>query len=592
MAKPINSTQRTLCRFGCGRASAPGRTRNGNEYDTCCRTCATSVNMSHDYQCSLRHSGCITEQQCGYSITKIGRNVELQVNGEGFFLDWEIFVSQNIEQAMSMKIVSRLKQQLIALGIEHDDWRSHEPILNIIDPDLFVLKIYDKDRYWLSDRHKAKVMEEDEDHLPNDPQNDWNQLQKLDAKGYFIRRRYQWLATQFRETEEGNIEIITPIHNLTPRMEYAEMYHGIEHVFEKMLPLFNRYPAFRERKNKEFQVIVKAQRYEVEDMSGYSGHWHQEGLTENIIIGGLYYFEKDLWLKGGNLQFKNKRWPDEEEMGWNFEDEEEEPPPIEHEVKVDEGTVIVFDNVQLVHRVRMLKNKASDQIKRHRSFLAFFIVDPGNPIESTRKHPSLMRDVFVQKLLKYTPIESADIVSMICDFASCGYTLEEAKQIRDVNIEFKKNPLTRGNLAYCHHGNYGENFWFSHGKVYPNKPYECIYNSENSGSSGSGLRTTNVSAAMVIRHLLEQPLLSDETKSLTFQQKGDLMRGIKRLNLKHEKCQSLKAMLGWINVYQWARDFKLEKVEDSTQVKMYNLMLTCIRQPEARVTILIPRKPQ
>ena len=148
MAKPVNSTRKTLCRFGCGRATAPGRTRNGNEYDTCCRTCATSVNMSHDYQCSLRHSGCITEQECGYSITKIGRNVELQVNGEGFFLDWEIFVSQNIEQAMNMKIVSRLKQQLIALGIERDDWRTHEPILNIIDPDLFVLKIYDKDRYW------------------------------------------------------------------------------------------------------------------------------------------------------------------------------------------------------------------------------------------------------------------------------------------------------------------------------------------------------------------------------------------------------------------------------------------------------------
>jgi hypothetical protein len=76
-----------------------------------------------------------------------------------------------------------------------------------------------------------------------------------------------------------------------------------------MLPLFNKVPAFRDRKERGFQVVVKAQRYEVEKMSGYSGHWHREGLTENIIIAGIWYFEKNFRLSGGNLRFRNTVGP-------------------------------------------------------------------------------------------------------------------------------------------------------------------------------------------------------------------------------------------------------------------------------------------
>ena len=40
-------------------------------------------------------------------------------------------------------------------------------------------------------------------------------------------------------------------------------------------------------------------------MSGYSGHWHQEGLTENIVLAGIYYYEVNDGLIGGNLRFRN-----------------------------------------------------------------------------------------------------------------------------------------------------------------------------------------------------------------------------------------------------------------------------------------------
>ena len=220
-------------------------------------------------------------------------------------MKWEIYVSHDIERTMNMELVSRLKEELIALGKERADWRKGEPIQNIIDPDLYVLKIYEKDRYWLSAKHKQQFMD-DQGCCDEEAELRWKTMGQNDERGYWIRRRYQWLATQFVENGDGHIHIVSPIHNVSPRSEFEGMHNGIEHVFEKMLPLFNRFPVFQQRQSNEFQVIVKAQRYEVEDMSGYNGHWHQEGLTENIIIGGLYYFEKDADLKGGNLRFRNK----------------------------------------------------------------------------------------------------------------------------------------------------------------------------------------------------------------------------------------------------------------------------------------------
>ena len=62
------------------------------------------------------------------------------------------------------------------------------------------------------------------------------------------------------EQGRGTISIVSPIHNLAGS-ENCNVYSGIEYVFERMLPLFNKFKTFRERENNSFQVIVKAQRY-------------------------------------------------------------------------------------------------------------------------------------------------------------------------------------------------------------------------------------------------------------------------------------------------------------------------------------------
>ena len=47
-----------LCKFGCNNVAAPGFTRNGNPYDTCCKSCAKALGTprSHDYHCMQQKS--------------------------------------------------------------------------------------------------------------------------------------------------------------------------------------------------------------------------------------------------------------------------------------------------------------------------------------------------------------------------------------------------------------------------------------------------------------------------------------------------------------------------------------------------------
>mmetsp|Transcript_23008 Transcript_23008/g.52767 ORF Transcript_23008/g.52767 Transcript_23008/m.52767 type:complete len:679 (+) Transcript_23008:55-2091(+) len=59
------SIQEGFCRSGCGRAVAPGTTKAGNPFTTCCRGCA--LGFGHD-----RHCGVIDEAKIGDGLCKYG----------------------------------------------------------------------------------------------------------------------------------------------------------------------------------------------------------------------------------------------------------------------------------------------------------------------------------------------------------------------------------------------------------------------------------------------------------------------------------------------------------------------------------------
>lgn len=102
----------------------------------------------------------------------------------------------------------------------------------------------------------------------------------------------------------------------------------------------------------------------------YSGRWHTEGHTENIVAVGVYYLHIDDQLEGGTLKFRPKNGPSE-----TYNDIE-----INHEVtSVQSGTAVVFSN-SIPHRFRQIRN-LTEVDGRRRTFLNFFIVDPDQPIE-------------------------------------------------------------------------------------------------------------------------------------------------------------------------------------------------------------------
>eukprot|EP01112_Ceratiomyxa_fruticulosa_P019617 TRINITY_DN6463_c0_g1_i2.p1 TRINITY_DN6463_c0_g1~~TRINITY_DN6463_c0_g1_i2.p1 ORF type:complete len:169 (+),score=41.43 TRINITY_DN6463_c0_g1_i2:144-650(+) len=46
-------------------------------------------------------------------------------------------------------------------------------------------------------------------------------------------------------------------------------------------------------KQNNLQVVIKAQSYNMLEHQGYSGRWHVEGATENVVAVGVYYTQID-----------------------------------------------------------------------------------------------------------------------------------------------------------------------------------------------------------------------------------------------------------------------------------------------------------
>ena len=99
----------------------------------------------------------------------------------------------------------------------------------------------------------------------------------------------------------------------------------------------------------------------------------------------------------------------------------------------------------------MLQNKVDDKKKRYGSSLAFFIVDPEKKIKSTKD------------------ISSKDVAILVCDYGACGYTFDEAKELRKLNIDVRKKPDGKGKFGGYHFGNCGDQIWFTHGKAHPHE---------------------------------------------------------------------------------------------------------------------------
>jgi hypothetical protein len=100
-------------------------------------------------------------------------------------------------------------------------------------------------------------------------------------------------------------------------------------VLNKMWPLFKCVLGTTKGLPKHLQFVIKSQCYHIQPGIGlflfvclfvlvfvlilvaqsYKGHWHTEGLTENIVAAGVYYTHISPHLLGGNVKFRVEKIP-------------------------------------------------------------------------------------------------------------------------------------------------------------------------------------------------------------------------------------------------------------------------------------------
>ena len=155
----------------------------------------------------------------------------------------------------------------------------------------------------------------------------------------------------------------------------------------------------------------------------YSGRWHTEGRTENIVAVGVYYLDIDDQLDGGALKFRPKEGP---QNFYGFE--------TDHRIlSVNTGGAVVFSN-SMPHRFQQIRNLTCDDGRR-RTFLNFFIVDPDDRIHLKSNNVVCSpKDVIIETLRVWNEGRLPDVVLeqilKLLRISSAWENVDEAKEFR------------------------------------------------------------------------------------------------------------------------------------------------------------------
>ena len=194
-----------------------------------------------------------------------------------------------------------------------------------------------------------------------------------------------------------------------PIKEYGGLHYCIQEVFQASLPILARLRKPALLLPGILQTVIKAQKIYVNGKEEYTGVWHRDGEEEKIVAVVLYYYRvSDQFLgekdennennqqerseKGGKIEFVDKT-PIYQPF-WSYGDCDPIPFPtskakkkiasLPHcKVEVEQGTMLVFSNYQVVHRVLKMINETNSVLTRE--FLAFFVVDQTSPLQSSRE---------------------------------------------------------------------------------------------------------------------------------------------------------------------------------------------------------------
>jgi len=211
---------------------------------------------------------------------------------------------------------------------------------------------------------------------------------------------HHWIPSVFQVNESGTeCQLLSEIPNLDPYSNRNTLYPLITELFLHQIPQFENVLNLKLR-NVPLKVVVKAQDYQLTDCSindAFLGNMHKEGLYEDIAAVGLYYYQIDEGIKGGELELSSVVEVGQQGSYGPYGPVHEFPGPqmyghrqsqqfteLTHsEVKLFEGTSLVFSNDYCYHRVRKLYGNGS------RKIIAFFL------LRDSSVHPFDARNVTV-----------------------------------------------------------------------------------------------------------------------------------------------------------------------------------------------------
>ena len=192
--------------------------------------------------------------------------------------------------------------------------------------------------------------------------------------------------------------ISSPISDLNVN-ENPELHLLTEDILNKALPILTKLRSPALLFPGKLQAVIKAQRIYFKPGEEYVGVWHKDGKQEKVVAVILFYYRVSRNLHGGDLEFFSKKtqdfWiggdcsPDE----FSLKDAKELVESNSSRVPIKEGTLVVFSNYQLIHRVLRMcypEGEEGDPIspdgRASKDFLAYFVIDQRDPLLSTTEY--------------------------------------------------------------------------------------------------------------------------------------------------------------------------------------------------------------
>ena len=245
-----------------------------------------------------------------------------------------------------------------------------------------------------------------------------------------------WVPSEFDVATDGTVEMVGGERGHWMNMDAVQQVSTP--ILEHALPLLARLKKpHLLLEGQRLQVVVKAQRIilppsqENTDAHGgdnsstaeYVGLWHVDGEHEAVVAVVLFYYHVDSVLHGGNMEFIDRRPIDVigsdycDENYRNFDQRslrralratDQEGPGIPNcSVPIDNGTLLVFSNYQMAHRVLRMVNTSTEH-SASRDFVVLFILDPASdPLVPARCH--LAQPFLYERLITgIVPRKSAD----------------------------------------------------------------------------------------------------------------------------------------------------------------------------------------